>query len=99
MLAQASRTASFAAIKQAFLRPSVGRSPPYGWLCGLTYPAQVARQSVGSLASVYASNTQWDRELKRQIISSGDTIHFRYEIDSHKLHTDAALDQAEKAIG
>lgn len=101
MLAQAARTASFAAIKQAFLRPCVGRSPPHGCLCGLTYPAQFARQSVASLARVYATNTQWDwdRELKRQIIRSGDKIQFRYEVDNHKSHTDAALDQAEKAIG
>ena len=99
MLAQASRTASFAVLNQAFLRPPVGRSPSYGWLCCLTYPAQLARRPVGSCARLYASNTQWDQELKRQIISSADKIQFRYDIDSHKAHTDAALDQAEKAIG
>ena len=99
MLAQFSRKASFALIKQAFLRPSSGHYPSHGWLCCLTCPAQVARQPVRSFARVYASNTQWDRELKRQIISSADKAQFRYDVDSHKSHTDAALDQAEQAIG
>ena len=99
MLAQVSRKASFAVIKQAFLRPSSGRVPSYGSLCCLTYPAQTARQPIGSLARVYTSNTQWDRELKRQIISSAGRIQFRYDVDSHKTHTDEALNQAEKAIG
>ena len=99
MLAQVSRTASFSVIKQAFLRPSVGPSLPHGWLSCLTCPAQIARQPVGSIARLYASKTKWDQELKRQIISSADKIKFRYDVDSHKSHTDAALDQAEKAVG
>ena len=99
MLAHISRTASFAVIRQASLHASVGRSRPTGWLCCLTYPAQFARQPLGSLARVYAINTQWDQDLKRQIISSADRIRSRYDVDSHKTHTDAALDEAEKAIG
>lgn len=41
----------------------------------------------------------WPQNLKAQILQSATKISFRYEVDSHKLHSDAALDQAEKAIG
>ena len=41
----------------------------------------------------------WPQDLKAQILQSATKIRFRYEVDSHKLHSDATLDQAEKAIG
>jgi len=41
----------------------------------------------------------WPRDLKAQILQSATKIKFRYEVDSHKLHSDATLEQAEKAIG
>lgn len=99
MLAQVSRTARCAVIRQTSLRAPVGPSPPHGWLSFLTYPTNCARQPVGSLARVYASDTQWNRALRRQIISSANKIQFRYDVDSHKSLTDAIVDEAEKAIG
>jgi len=41
----------------------------------------------------------WPQDLKAQILQSATKIRFRYEVDSHKLHSDATLDRAEKAIG
>ena len=41
----------------------------------------------------------WPQDLKAQILQSATKITFRYEVDSHKLHSDATLDRAEKAIG
>ncbi|KAL0033909.1 hypothetical protein WJX77_010425 [Trebouxia sp. C0004] len=50
-------------------------------------------------SAVPDSTEIWPQDLKAQMLQYATNIRFRYEMDSHKLHSDTTLDRAEKAIG
>lgn len=51
-----------------------------------------------TIAAAEASEA-WPKDLKARLIQSVAKIRFHHQIDDNKGHTDAALDEAEEAIG
>ncbi len=98
MLARLARTSRLHLVRPV-VTPTGPRTCRQSLAC-LSSPGHGA-QLAHSVQSTAADKSApvWPQDLKAQILQSAKKIRFRYEIDNHKIHSDAALDDAEKAIG